>query len=347
MSSDIDESNVNKDVNVGTQNTMRERAGESRLKLWVLLKVNRLLLTGILAGIFFVCFVLGITYLPPPLVPQLASGDTIGTLFQTMISAIITGVTLVVSIGQIVLSQENGPLGEQRTRMENSMDYRDYMEEMVGTPSPADPSAFLQSLVATSQDRAEAVRDGLSEVDSDQLQWEVNQFTESVIENSEAVRDQLDNAKFGSFSVVFAALNYNYAWKIFQVERLLHDHEEDLGPPENELLGELKTALAMFGPAREHVKTLYFEWALSSLSQLILYAAIPALIVASIMKVIGEPGTALGTTLGFENIALLVGAALTITLLPFLLLVSYISRIVTLAKRTLAIEPLILRDSQR
>ncbi|WP_049901923.1 hypothetical protein [Halococcus agarilyticus] len=347
MSSDIDESNVDTDIDVSTPNTMRERAGESRLKLWLLLGANRLVVTGVLAVAMFAVFVVGVTVLPPPLVPQLESGDTIETMFSAMLGAIITGVTLVVTIGQLVLSQENGPLGEQRERMENSMDFRDYTEELIGTPSPADPSAFLRGLVDLSQERAEAVRDGLSDIDSDQLQWETEEFTESLIGNSETVRDQLDGATFGTFDVLFAALNYNYGWKIYQVERLLHDHEEDLGQPENDLLNELKSALSMFGPAREHVKTLYFEWALVTLSQLILYAAIPALAVAGIMLTVAEPGTLSGTTLGFENITLLIGAAFTVTLIPFLLFTSYVLRIVTVAKRTLAIEPLILRDSQR
>jgi hypothetical protein len=42
-----------------------------------------------------------------------------------------------------------------------------------------------------------------------------------------------------------------------------------------------------------------------------------------------------------------VGGAFTITLVPFLLFVSYLLRILTVAKRTLAIGPLILRESQR
>jgi hypothetical protein len=347
MSVDIDESNVDTDIDVSTANTMRERADESRLKLWLLLGANRLVVTGVLAVVMFVVFVVCVTVLPPPLVPQLTSGDTIETMFSAMLGAIITGVTLVVTIGQLVLSQENGPLGDQRERMENSMDFREYTEELIGSPSPADPSAFLRGLVDLSQERAEAVRDGLGDIDSDQLQWETKEFTESLIGNSETVRDQLDGAKFGTFDVLFAALNYNYGWKIYQVERLLNDHEEDLGQPENDLLNELKSALSMFGPAREHVKTLYFEWALVTLSQLILYAAIPALAVAGIMLTVAEPGTLPGSTLGFANITLLIGAAFTITLIPFLLFASYVSRIVTVAKRTLAIEPLILRDSQR
>lgn len=43
---------------------------------------------------------------------------------------------------------------------------------------------------------------------------------------------------------------------------------------------------------------------------------------------------------------LVVGAAFAVTLLPFLLFVSYVLRVLTLAKRTLAIGPLVLRDSK-
>jgi hypothetical protein len=339
--------NIDTSVEITTENTMRERAGENRVKIWLLLAANRLHVTAILAVVVFVAFILFVYVLPPPLDPQLRTGDTIETMFSAMLGAIITGVTLVVTIGQLVLSQENGPLGEQRKRMEEAMDFRDFTDELIGAPSPADPSSFLRELIDVAQDRAEAVRDGTADIENEQFRWEVERFTGSVIENSETVRDQLDGATFGTFDVLFAALNYNYSWKIFQVERLAHDHEADLGEPENRLLDELKTALSMFGPAREHIKTLYFEWALVTLSQMILYAAIPALVVSAVMLTTVEAATLPGHIFGLPNITLLVSAAFTVTMIPFLLFTAYVLRIVTIAKRTLAIEPLILRDSQR
>ncbi|WP_227380010.1 hypothetical protein [Haladaptatus halobius] len=332
---------------ISTANTMRERAGESRLKIWLLLAANRLHVTAVLAFAVLIVFVIAVTFLSPPLQQQLQSGDMIETMFSTMIGAIITGVTLVVTIGQLVISQENGPLGEQRERMENSMDFRDYAEELIGSPSPADPSAFLRELIDVAEQRAVALQEGLSENDNDQLQEEVDEFTDSFTGNSEVVRDQLDGAKFGTFDVLFAALNFNYSWKVFQVERLMNNYEESLSEEEITLLTDLKTALSLFGPAREHIKTLYFEWALVSLSQMILYAAIPALVVAGIMLTIVNATTFSGSTLGVTNMAWTIGLAFTITLVPFFLFTSYVLRVVTVAKRTLAIEPLILRDSQR
>ncbi|QLG51193.1 hypothetical protein [Natrinema halophilum] len=326
---------------------MRERAGESRLKIWLLLAANRLQVTAVLALAVLVSFVAAVTFLPEPLIPQLRTGDTIETMFSTMITAIVTGTTLVVTIGQLVLSQENGPLGEQRARMENAMDFRDFTEELIGTPSPADPSSFLHQIVGVTQLRAETLQESISENETDELREEVDEFTDSLVGNAELVQDQLEGASFGSFDVLFAALNFNYGWKIFQVERIIDEYEDDLSDEELAHLDDLKTALSLFGPAREHVKTLYFEWALVSLSQLILYASVPALVVSGIMLTVVDAGTFPGSTFSVTNMTWAIGLAFTITLVPFLLFTSYVLRIVTIAKRTLAIEPLILRDSQR
>ena len=341
---DID---TDEDMGIGTANTMRERAGESWIKLAVVLGANRLLVTGLLALLVFVSFVALGTVIYPPFESMLRSTSTLKYMFSQMIGAIITGTTLVVTIGQLVISQENGPLGEQRIRMSNTMNVRDYTSELIDQPTPADPSAYLREIVVTVERQTEVLRDAITSNDNDRLRAEVEEFTDSVTGNAEEVKEELDGAEFGTFDVLFAALNFNYGWKIFQIERIADDHEESLDEEEQAVLDELRTTLSMFGPAREHIKTLYFEWALIDLSQLILYVSVPALIVAGSMLAFVDASSFSGTTFGLPSILLVVGGAFTVTTLPFLLLVSYISRVVTVAKRTLAIGPLILRDSQR
>ncbi|MFD1600835.1 hypothetical protein [Halobellus rarus] len=332
---------------IGTANTMRERADESRIKLWLLLRANRLLVSSVLTSAVFVAFVIGVAVLDPPFSRQIESGDMIDTMFSTMITVIVTGTTLVVTIGQLVLTQENGPLGDQRERMASSMDFRDFTEELIGAPSPADPSEFLRQIIGATAQRATVLRESIGKNSDEDLREEVEEFAESVTGNADTVRDQLEGAQFGSFDVVFAALNFNYSWKIFQVERLADEYEESLTEEEHGLLDDLKTSLSLFGPAREHIKTLYFQWELINLSQMILYAAVPAVTVAGIMVAIVDAGTFPGSTLGFDHIILVVGGAFAVTLVPFMLFVSYVLRILTIAKRTLAIEPLLLRGSQR
>ncbi|GAA0655080.1 hypothetical protein [Salarchaeum japonicum] len=343
--SDTDIETAEDTADISTANTMRERADESHIKLRVLLSANRLLVAGALAVFVFVSFVaVGSVN---DLAANLGTGDTKATIFSTMLGAIITGTTLIVTISQLVISQENGPLGDQHDRMSNTMDFREFVGEMYGHPSPVDPSAFLRELVDETQRRAEALRDAVAGSDSDDLREEVDEFTDSLTGNADAVRDQLEGAQFGEFSVLHAALDFNYGWKIFQVERLQNEYADDVTDDADRLLDDLHTALSMFGPAREHIKTLYFQWALIDLSQLILYVSVPALVVTGGMLGFFGTGPVPGTTLGVQNVLLLVAAAFTVSVFPFLLLVSYIARIATIAKRTLAIGPLILRRSQR
>ena len=335
------------DVDISTANTMRERANESRLKLWIALGANPLAVTAMVALAVFVAFVLAGTLVYPPFQSIVTSADTIETLFSTLLGSIITGTTLVVTISQLVISQENGPLGEQHARMSDTMDFRECTQELIGQPTPADPSAFLRTIVNATERRAKALRGSISEGGNAKLRAEVDEFTESVTGNAEEVRNELDGATFGSFDVLFAALNYNYGWKIFQVERMVDDHADSLSDEDRALFEELRTTISMFGPAREHIKTLFFEWALINLSQLILYVSVPALVVAGSMLAFVNGSSFTGMTLGLPNLLLIVAGAFTVSVLPFLLLLSYILRIATVAKRTLAIGPLILRDSQR
>ncbi|ELY54767.1 hypothetical protein [Natronolimnohabitans innermongolicus] len=330
----------------GTANTMRKRIGENRFKFWFLLKANRLVLTGLLAFAFFAAFMTGI-FVRPTLSDMLTQRAVIESMFSTMISALITGITLVVTISQLIISQENGPLGDQRRRMSEALDFRDYMKEVTGKPAPADPSALLREIVDTSEQRAHDLQDSIAQVDDDELMEEVDEFTDSITGNSEAVREKLEGEQFGTFNVVNAALDYNYSWKLFQIDRLEDDYQDVLEEPQFDAFDDLRTSLAMFGPAREHVKTLYFQWELIDLMRLILYAGIPALLVSGMMLTFVDQSTIPGSTLGIDNLLWLIGLSFSFTLVPFLLLTTYITRVATVAKRTLAIGPQILRESQR
>ncbi|ELZ49654.1 hypothetical protein C464_04231 [Halorubrum coriense DSM 10284] len=336
----------------GTADTMRERAGENRAKLWLLLRANRLVVAGVLTLAVFVGFVAAAAAFSPALAEKVGASDPIETLFASMITAIVTGATLVVTIGQLVLTQENGPLGDQQERMDDTLAVRSSVAALTGEPAPTDPAAFLDALLAAATGRAHALRESVrgrtdgSDGDETAVGADVDALAAGVVGNADAVRDRLDGAAFGSFDVVFAALDFNYGRKLGRIERIADEHGEALTDAERDRLDELREALSLFGPAREHVKTLYFQWALIDLSRLILYAAVPALVVAGAMVTVVDAGTFSGSTLGVAHVTLVVGGAFAVTLLPFSLFVAYVLRVLTLAKRTLAIGPLVLRDSE-
>lgn len=143
-----------------------------------------------------------------------------------------------------------------------------------------------------------------------------------------------------------AALDYNYARKMHDLRRLGEEYEDDLSDEQRRTFRETLEALTMFGPAREHIKTFYFQWALVKLSRAILTAAVPALVVAGGMVVFVDATSVPGYLFGVDYMIWVVALAFTIAVMPFLLFVSYILRVATVAQQTLAMGPMVLRDSE-
>lgn len=327
--------------------TMRKRVGSryDRIRLYLLLNTNRLLLTGILTSGIFAWFVYaGAT---TPFREYMVNMGPSRYIFQALVSALVTGVTLVVTITQLVLSQELGPLGSQRERMSDSMGFRDDIEEYFGAISPPEPESFLQALIENSRERAESLQQVVEGTANSELEDDVNQFTDHLIEHAEQVSEKLEDRTFGEYAVVEAALDYNYSGKIYDTRRIRDEYGDDLSENEQRALIDLLHVLSFFGPARQYIKTLYFQWQLADLSRYIIYVTITALAITAALGLYLSPSMFPGSTLGVDNLVWTVSFGLTIGLVSFLLLSMYLIRLATIAKRTLAIGPFILRDSER
>jgi len=75
--------------------------------------------------------------------------------------------------------------------------------------------------------------------------------------------------------------------------------------------------------------------------------AVPALVVTlGGLLTLGNLGTVPGATLGVPNVTWVIVAATTVGVTPFVVLLVYVVRIATVAKRTLAIGPFVLRDRE-
>ena len=337
---------------------MRERADQSRLRGWVLLSGDRwVLATGVL-GVYGLGVLVAAAFLPEQVLVEI--DDPIETLFQALVTATITGVTLVVSINSLVLSQELGPVGDQRDRMAGAMSFRRDVEDELGIDvAAATPAGLLRELVAAASERAQALSSAVETTVGDDER--VTAYAEELEHHAAATASALSEVQFGSFGVVSAALNFNYSWKIYEARRLRAAFESPAAdrtgstpepaanrPPTDpevaEALDDIVSVLLLFGAAREHVKTLYFQSNLVELSRAMLYTAVPSLVVATnVLLFHGVLGTFSATTLGIAHYVWIVAVASAIALAPFAILLSFVLRIGTVAKRTLSIGPLILR----
>ena len=338
-------SNSEGDSTDAPDDRLRERAEQSRAKLWLLLDADRRLVTGAMLAVVFFALA-GTGYLLPAAEAAVRGDDSIDTLFQGLLTATITGVTLVLTLNQLVLSQELGAAGDQRDRMEGAMAFRDEVAAATDqSVSPAEPSGFLRALVETAGERAEALRDAVGQSADPEVQSSVDRLTDAVVGNAESVSAALDGARFGEFDAVAAALDFNYSWKLFAGRRLRERHGDALDEAGTEALDGLVEALRLFGPAREHVKTLYFQRELIDLSRQILAAGVPALLV-SIGMIAFFDASAYGVRVaGVDTLAVVVAGTVTLALVPFLILLAYILRVMTVVKHTLSIGPLILRET--
>jgi hypothetical protein len=329
--------------------TIEARAEGSTLVLWLLLDADRRLVAGVFSAVLLGSIVaVGVLH-PTSAQTLLTRGDPVETLYQALITGTITAVTLVLTLSQLVLSQELGAVGDQRDRMSGAMQFRADVADAVGTTvSPAEPSAFLRSLVRATGEQAEDVRAAVDEEELDaDLTDLLTRFLDSITGNADAVTEQLEGATFGEFDLLKAALNYNYSWKLYAGRRIREEHAEALSEEVDGRLTRLAETLELFGPAREHFKTLYFQWELSNLSRALLYVAVPALAVAISAQVFFDPRDFPALTFGAPDSLWLLALTTTLSLTPFTVLLAYILRIVTITKRTLSIGPFILRETDR
>jgi hypothetical protein len=310
---------------------------------WWIFRADRNLVVCLLGMMIFVVLVSIGLLIPGSIETLFGTSDPIETLFQGLVGAIITGVTLVLTINQLVLSQELGGLSDQSERMEGSMDFLREVEELLDEQvTPVEPSGFLRCLLNEINSRAKSLDEATVSFPDDRTDFPA--LIRTLRDEAEQSRKHLEDRRFGTFEVVSAALSFNYSRHLhrFRVIQAKMKERSENSPAE---LGELVELLKMFGPAREHIKTLYFQWDLIELSKAIIYTGLPALLVSiGTVLYLNNPGLIPGTTLGISNILLVVSLLTTISLTPFLVLVSYVVRVATVARRTLAMGPLVLND---
>jgi hypothetical protein len=323
----------------------RDRADENRWLLWVLLEADRWLVTAAFLGGLLVGLVVAGTALPGA-VGALRSGDPVETLFQALVAGILTTVTLVLTINQLVLSQELGAVGDQRERMEGALSFREEVADAVGAPvGPARPSQFLRALVQVAGERAVTLREHVG-ADGGTLSEATGRLTDSLVGSADRVSTDLDAAQFGEYEVISAALDFDYSRELFAARRIRAEYGDDLDAEATAALDDIVEVLSLFGPAREHFKTLYFQWELVDLSRGILAAAIPALVVAIGTLAFVDVGDLSGTVGSVPVAVAVVAGTTTVALLPFALLLAYVVRIATVTKYTLAIGPFFLRETE-
>ncbi|WP_226481317.1 hypothetical protein [Natrinema amylolyticum] len=313
----------------------REAGPLTRFHEWFLIQGNRLAVAALLSVVIFALVVglyeLGvINFANPNSVTRVASG---------MIAGTFSLVTLVVSVNQLILSQEFGAAGKARDRFEGVVAFReDVAEEATVPATPTAPTRVLELIIESIRHEATELAELVADHD-DEVRETVVRYTNSVQQRADRVSDTLDQSDIGTFSAVSAAIDYDEAWQLYVATHLRNDYDDSLSPAATDQLDELIGSLKLFNVAREQFKTTYLQRELTRFSQLTIYCGVPSILSAILVGLLYADFT--GPSVSVAVLPYVVSALIVVVLSPLALLVSYILRTATVTRRTASVGPMI------
>lgn len=317
---------------------LRQYLGDNRLVWWFLYGGDRLAVTaGLLAAAFVVYFVLGslnIIFLP---------GNRLMWLLNGLVNGLLSLVTIVLTVNQLVLSQQFGSVGELYDRLEQVIDFREKSGEMTGTDvPPPQPDAFFTGLLTELAERADELDEATADCDDEQLINKCDQYTTILIEQANKIREEVEGAE--GFSVLLHILNYNDSQQFHAARRLQVGYADTHTGTMETALNGIVELLKEIDTIRQYFKTVYLQRELSQLSRMTVYTGIIATLVASVMILVYQD-TSTATLNPTVYYVLLSGALVTIQS-PLAVLFSYAVRAATISRKTAAFGPFIPEEEQ-
>lgn len=304
-----------------------------RIKQWLLLDGNRFAIASIFAVVFgLVYLVLSTSGIAP-----LADMQPLYYLFSGLITGNFTLITVVVSINQLVLSQELESPGQLQSEIERTVDYRETIEEVTNRTAPAEPSGFLRLVVESA--RQDVQRLGGTAVNTlpADARGEIDEIVTDLTDEFDRIDRLVEESESGVFNTLSTTLEVNFAHEIQRLSEFRRVYADDISAEVDEEIDETLDRLREIDIARQYFKSMYLQVELSRLSRYLFYSGIPAVGVALaalfVMTTLSDlPFAEPAQTVVFP-ITVMVG------MLPLTLLFSYILRTATVTERTAAITP--------
>lgn len=341
MASSGSDSNGLTDITDTTSNLLLDNPigrAVARVARWVLFAGDRWVVTaGLTSAVFVLTLLVGL-FGPVSVRSFLGRGVSPAQALLELLKGIVTIVTIVLSVNQLVLSPELGPASAQQESLEDALDLRKATERrLYSEVSPMSPGPFLRAVADVVAEDATRLRELVD--DRDPSDGDILAFADETLDDAESTSAELSDARYREFEVVPAAMRFATSGKITTARRLRGAHADALSESQREALDEFVERLKLFATARAYFKTTYIRSEYISFSQALLLLGLPCLLGSFYATQIYHPGVFPGETLGVDNGLWFVSAAVTVTLVPFTVLIAYVSRLATVSQSMLFIGP--------
>lgn len=308
------------------------RSALARARDWVLLDGNRLVVAGlVLAGMFAVLAGVEAAGLVP-----LRRVQPTYYVFSALVGGNVTLITVVVSLNQLVLSQEFRTPGQLQSQITDIAEYRREVEDAAGDVAPVKPMGFLKLLLEATRQEAQRLGGLTFGAVDDEAAERIEDLVATLTSQLDAADRLLRDPNAGTFEVLSVTLTTNYAEQIHEIRQIQATYGDSLPEETSGALDGLVERLRHVDVARQYFKSVALQQELSSLSRILLYAGIPAELVGvtALLSLTAGTGTQLLVT-----VRPLLAVAVAVSFLPLALLVSFILRTATVTKRTAATLP--------
>jgi len=308
--------------------------GGIELVRWTLLEANRLAVVGVLATLVFGVLMLIGTVWTFEMQSMLTETSTVQTILNTLLSGMILLVSIVVSINSIVLSYEIRSVEMEEERIQGTVDYRRELGDLTETgESPSDPSSFLALMSGTIRQRAATLRDDMEGGEAE-IDEEILDYISDVAATAENI-DEVTDTTGAEFAVLWKGMEFDVGPYMDRSRSLMSDPTVESPGDLRDRFDDLLQTFELFSVGKEYFKTLYYTQEVSKLSRTLLVVALPAIVFnASTILAIGAGVTPEVWLLGLPPIQSFVFTAFTVSLIPYLVLTSYMLRLATVAKLT-------------
>ncbi|WP_218644793.1 hypothetical protein [Natronomonas gomsonensis] len=259
------------------------------------------------------------------------------TLFNTLLGGIILFVSVVLSINTAALAQEFAPLQVKLASIEDSIDFQIELEELVEDGvSPAGLQPFLQYVIEAIHSETDSIRTTDNSTTDEQARANLLAFADDIETRLSQIERRIRQSDPRVSILLLSTLDYPYARHINVTRRLKATHGDALTESDHDSLATLLRILTILASGREYFTTLYFKRELRNLSSSLLILSLPVIVFTSYVLLAMDTGLFPRTTLpGVRSRLLYVNLAFVIALSPYVLLSSYMLRMLTVSKHSL------------
>ncbi|WP_321168417.1 hypothetical protein [Halorubrum sp. JWXQ-INN 858] len=249
----------------------------------------------------------------------------------------MTLLTIALSINQLVLSRVFGSVSMLTDRLKGSRELRQTVESIAEVPSsPNDPADFLSLVARTLSDRAA----GLVE-SGDGAGWDPPARLTNALRDVAAYGDSIDdhletNAKMND--VLRVMIGTEYARNMTAVSHLRNEYAASIPAEVLADFQAIEDLLESMAVIRQFYKTIAIQQDLATLSRLLVYSGVTALVAAIVVTLVYQTNS---TTLPAAMLPAVVSVGIGAVVAPLSLFVAYILRAATVARQTISVGPFI------